>query len=243
MRRGIYTGLRIPVACAVLSVLQTGVTVPGFGRGRCVNTAVITDVISATGNIIIKEEIDKKEIDMATKNEQLEFVRTVYPAARALYEKRDSIHPVFVTAQAALETGWKLKTDGTNNLFGITKGSSWTGEVKLCLTTEYFSVPDKKFYLPERAVSVEKVAEGRYKYRVFRFFRVYGSLEGCLDDHLAVLGKPGYADAWPYRDDPKEFARRIIDGTGAKYATAPNYAELMASVIETVKRHVQVISE
>ncbi len=43
-----------------------------------------------------------------------------------------------------------------------------------------------------------------------------------------------YADAWPYRNDAKEYARRLVDNTGAKYATAPNYAAIMASVIDTV---------
>jgi flagellar protein FlgJ len=63
---------------------------------------------------------------------------------------------------------------------------------------------------------------------------VYDSIEGCLDDHLSVLRKPGYADAYPYRNDPEEFARRISDSVGAGYATAPNYAAVMASVIRSV---------
>jgi flagellar protein FlgJ len=173
---------------------------------------------------------------MATKKEQIEFVRAVYPPALSLREKQDGIHPLFVTAQAALETGWKLKTDGTNNLFGITKGSSWKGPTKLCLTTESFTVPDKKFYEPERVTGVEKIAERRYKYRVWRLFRVYRSMEECLDDHLSVLRKTGYADAWPYRNDPKEYARRISDYAGAKYATAENYAAAMIATINSVEK-------
>jgi hypothetical protein len=82
---------------------------------------------------------------MATKSERIEFVKAVYPAAKALWEKQDSIHPVFVTAQAALETGWRIR-GASNNIFGITKGSSWTGLTALELTTENFPVPDKRFY-------------------------------------------------------------------------------------------------
>jgi flagellar protein FlgJ len=174
--------------------------------------------------------------DRAMPTGRIQFVERVYPAAKALWEKRESIHPVFVTAQAALETGWKLKTDGTNNLFGMTKGCSWQGEVRLCLTDDYFCVPDRKFDAPERVVEVEKVGQGRYRYRLWRLFRVYGSMEGCLSDHLALLRKPGYADAWPYRDDPREFARRISDSAGARYATAPDYAETMAAVIDCVEK-------
>jgi flagellar protein FlgJ len=174
---------------------------------------------------------------MATKTEQKEFVKAIYPAAKALWENQDSIHPLFVTAQAALETGWKLKgADGTNNIFGITKGSTWKGETKLCRTTESFTVPDKKFYAPEWVVNVEKISENRYKYLLWRLFRVYRNMEECLNDHLAVLRKSAYADAWPYRNDPKEYARRISDHVGARYATAENYASAMISTINSVEK-------
>ena len=96
-----------------------------------------------------------------------------------------------------------------------------------------------KFKAPERVVTIEHVGPCKYKYRVYRYFRNFASLDECLDNHLELLRKPGYADAWPYRDDPKEFARRLVDDTGAKYATAPNYAEVMAGIIDTVARIVE----
>ena len=164
-------------------------------------------------------------------NKQIEFVKKVYPAAVRLAED-GGVSTLFVTAQAALETGWEIRGIG-NNIFGITKGS-WTGDVSLELTTEYFKTPTVAFKAPERVVSVEQVAPDRYQYRVYRFFRVYPTVDACLDDHLALLKKPMYADAWPYRGDAKEYARRLVDNTGAKYATAPNYAAIMASVIDTV---------
>ena len=171
------------------------------------------------------------------RKEQIEFVRKIYPAAARLY-RSSGVHPLFVTAQAALETGWKIKGIG-NNIFGITKGSSWTGSVSLELTTEYFKTPSVKFKAPERVVTIEHVGPCKYKYRVYRYFRNFASLDECLDNHLELLRKPGYADAWPYRDDPKEFARRLVDDTGAKYATAPNYVEVMAGIIDTVARIVE----
>ena len=85
------------------------------------------------------------------RKEQIEFVRKIYPAAARLY-RSGGVHPLFVTAQAALETGWKIKGIG-NNIFGITKGSKWTGSVSLELTTEYFKTPSVKFKAPERVVS------------------------------------------------------------------------------------------
>ena len=155
-----------------------------------------------------------------------------------MFAAKDSIHPLFVTAQAALETGWQAGGI-ENNIFGITKGSSWKGRTQLALTTEYFKTAAKKFYSPEEVVSITPVAEGKFKYRVYRLFRVYDSIEGCLGDHLEILTKSGYADAWPYRKDPKEYARRLVDTVGARYATAPNYAGVMAGVINDVERYVR----
>lgn len=169
---------------------------------------------------------------MATRTEQIEFVKKIYPAAERLY-RAGGVCPLFVTAQAALETGWRMKGIG-NNIFGITKGSKWTGPLSLELTTEYFETPKVKFTAPERVVSIEHVGPRKYKYRVYRYFRNFASLDECLDNHLGLLRKPGYADAWPYRDDAKEFARRLVDDTGAKYATAPDYAAVMASIIDNV---------
>jgi flagellar protein FlgJ len=176
---------------------------------------------------------------MATKIKQIEFIKQVYPAAYSLYVEKDSIHPYFVTAQAALETGWNADGIG-NNIFGITKGS-WTGKTQLVLTTEYFNTPAKSFKAPEEIVSITPVVDGRYKYRVYRQFRVYDRLEDCLDDHIAVLKNSGYADAWPLRKDAREFARRIVDKTGSRYATDPNYATVMCSVIDTIENRIKDI--
>lgn len=44
--------------------------------------------------------------------EQIEFVKKVYPAAARLAEA-GGVNPLFVTAQAALETGWKSEGSAT----------------------------------------------------------------------------------------------------------------------------------
>jgi len=159
-----------------------------------------------------------------------EFIYWVHGAAK----KVSDIDPIFVTAQAALESGWGKAGIG-NNLFGITKGSSWNGPVELVLTTEYFSRPNVSFKLPERVMSVTKVNEKTYKYKVYRHFRVYDTLEDCLKDHFEILKKPHFSDAWPFRNDPVEFTRRLVDNVGGKYATASNYLEVMESIIKKVE--------
>jgi flagellar protein FlgJ len=181
----------------------------------------------------ITNEVKPSTVTPAQKEtgKEAEFIRQVYPAARHLYEARDGLHPLFVTAQAALETGWKIRVTG-NNIFGITRGASWTGPVNLLLTTEIFGTPDRQFAPPEKVVSVEQLAPDRYRYSVYREFRAYGSIEDSLEDHLSLLKGPLYRDAWPYRHDPREYARRIA-GT---YATGPDYAKTLIAVIDRVER-------
>jgi flagellar protein FlgJ len=160
-----------------------------------------------------------------------EFIRQIYPAAQYLYENRDGLHPLFVTAQAALETGWKIKAPG-NNIFGITKGASWSGKVNLLPTIEIFNTPDKTFTPPERIVSVEQISPDKYRYRVYRQFRAYDSPENSLEDHLALLRGKLYDKAWQYRHDPREYARRIA-GT---YASNPDYAKTLIAVMDKIEK-------
>lgn len=163
-----------------------------------------------------------------------EFVKWIYPQAKAMKE----IDPMFVTAQAALESGWGKSAIG-NNLFGITKGSSWTGAVQLVNTTEYFSRPDVTFKAPEKVLSVTKVSDKRYKYSVKRLFRDYATVADCLSDHLAILKKPGYADAWPQRNDACQYVRKIQDCIGSKYATSPEYVATMDKLFAMIEKIVK----
>lgn len=161
-----------------------------------------------------------------------EFVDWIYPEAA-----KGEISPVFVTAQAALESGWGKYAIG-NNLFGITKGS-WTGPVELVTTTEYFNRPNLFFKAPEKIISVEELGGGRYKYRVKRLFRQYGTVSDCLKDHMAILKKPGYADAWPYRNDPDKFVDKIQDTVGYSYATSPDYVQTMKKLFRMIEKEVK----
>lgn len=163
---------------------------------------------------------------------QRAFARSVYSAAKASTD----IAPEFVTAQAILETGWGRSKVGENNIFGITRGSNWTGKTVLVLTHEYFNTPDRTFVAPERIVSINKVkGANRWYYKVYRLFKDFDTLGDCLSEHSRLLQKPGYADAWPYRHDAEEFARRICDNKGCKYATSPEYLRLMLSLITSVR--------
>lgn len=168
---------------------------------------------------------------MATQK-QKDFCKAVYEAAKKINE----ISPIFVAAQACLESGWGANVIGKYNCFGITKGSNWHGKTVLVLTSEVFGSPNVKFNPPEKVVKVWKRADGCYQYKVYRLFKDFDSWEDCLREHLRIFKKAGYADAWAYRKNAKEFARRIADNKGCKYATAPNYYKTMCAMIDSVER-------
>ena len=166
-----------------------------------------------------------------------DFIKWIYP-----YAQQMDIDTVFIVAQAALESGWGKSAIG-NNLFGITKGSSWNGAVQLVSTREYFSTPNITFKAPEKILSVEKVSDGKYLYKVKRLFRDYDSVADCLKDHSAILQKPQFADAWKYRHDRTEFVKRIVDNVGGKYATDPNYVSTMNAMFRSVLAEIGKMSE
>lgn len=163
---------------------------------------------------------------------QREFAKKVYAAAK---EATDISH-IFVTAQAILETGWGHSRVGRFNLFGITSGSNWAGKTALVKTHEFLSRPDVKFQEPEKVLSVCKIKTGQYYYTVLRLFKDFDSLQDCLKEHSRLLQKPGYADAWPYRHDPEQFAHRICNNVGCKYATSPVYQQRLLYLINTVRK-------
>lgn len=171
---------------------------------------------------------------MATVKQQ-NFCRMVYEAAKRLGE----INPTFVAAQACLESSWGERTIGKYNCFGITKGTGWKGKVILSPTTEIFSSNAVKFTYPERVTKITPIGGGKYRYSCYRYFKDFESMEQCLEEHLRLFKKPGYKDAWPYRKDAREFAKRIADNVGCKYATAPTYYKTMCAMIASVERIVR----
>ena len=163
-----------------------------------------------------------------------EFVKWIYPQAKLAGD----IDPIFTTAQAALESGWGKAAIG-NNLFGITKGKSWRGPVQLVTTTEFFSTPTVKFTAPEAVISVTKLKDRCYKYKVKRFFRLYNTAAEGLKDHAAILQKPQFKDAWAYRHDARQFVRKLQDNINSKYATDINYVATMDKMFAMVESAVK----
>ncbi|QGZ39253.1 flagellar protein FlgJ [Pseudoduganella flava] len=121
----------------------------------------------------------------------------------------------FMLGQAALESGWGRReikgADGTNsyNLFGIKAGSDWKGKTVDVTTTEYVN--------------------GRPQRKVERF-RAYDSYADSFKDYAKLItDNPRYEKVLASAGDATAFARGLQK---AGYATDPNYATKLATIIK-----------
>ena len=161
-----------------------------------------------------------------------EFKRTYWPDIAASCEET-GLNPLFVAAQAALETGWGKSAIG-HNLFGITATKKWRGAVKYVRTFEYFEDDQQGHRFP-KVHSITRMPDGRYKYVVARAFRDYPSVRECLTDHSRILLTECYAPAMPYKDDVYQFAYRVA-ACGYCTAKPADYAGLILKISKTLEK-------
>lgn len=148
-------------------------------------------------------------------------------------EDKTGIDARFTLAQAALETGWGASAPG-NMFFGVKANASKVPESKrqLITTKEVLSRPDMVFPV---MISVTPMSNGKYLYVVKDWFRKYDSPEESFSDHARFfLDNPRYARALEVKADPYRFAEEVAR---AGYATSPNYAEVLKSVIHTIENN------
>ncbi len=119
--------------------------------------------------------------------------------------------------QAALESGWGKREirsqDGTasNNLFGIKATGGWNGKTVEAVTTEYVNGIKQK--------RIEK-------------FRAYDSYADSFKDFAHLMrNNARYDNAMANLDNVQAYSKAMQK---AGYATDPNYAEKLASVIKKV---------
>lgn len=156
-----------------------------------------------------------------------QFVANLLEPAKAI-EAEYKVPYLFTIAQGALESGWGRSAIG-NNLFGIKAGKSWTGKKQLVTTTEYHDNPNVVYPV---VISVVKNGD-KYKFTVKDWFRDYDSIKDCLIDHAQfLLTNKRYAAAFE-TTDPYKFADAVA---AAGYATAPDYAQQLHGIIDSVKK-------
>lgn len=162
-----------------------------------------------------------------------EFVKEYYGFAKAT-ENKTGIDARFTLAQAALESGWGKSAVG-NMFFGVKAGKNTPIEKQQLLTTrEVLSNPNASFPV---VVSKAKRSDGKWEYRVKDWFRKYDSPEESFTDHANFFfDNKRYHKALQVKDDPYKFAEEVAK---AGYATDPNYATILKSVIRTIEKYLE----
>lgn len=153
-----------------------------------------------------------------------EFVKKYSPYVNEI-TKGTGIFAGTLLAQAILESSGKYNTNNTwlvggsklsqvaNNFFGIKADKSWKGKRYNIATGE--NKPSGEYYI------------------IKDDFRAYNSVEDSLKDYVNFLqSNPRYKKAGVFEaKNVKEQAERL---KAAGYATAPNYAELVNSVYNSI---------
>lgn len=161
-----------------------------------------------------------------------QFVKSYLPFAKQS-EDKTGISARFILAQAALETGWGTSAPG-NMFFGVKANVNRVPEEKrqLVTTKEVLSRSDVAFPL---LISVTPMNNGKYLYVVKDWFRKYDSPEESFTDHARFfLDNKRYAKALEVKDDPYRFADEVAK---AGYATSPDYAKVLKSIIRTIEKN------
>ncbi len=150
----------------------------------------------------------------APSDEPSAFIQRLLPAATRAAQQL-GLEPMALIAQAALETGWgqrMFKTSSgadSHNLFGIKAHSNWQGDVAVVDTLEY-----------RQGIAQKEKAR----------FRAYDSPEQSMQDYVNLIQQnPRYQAALNAAADAKSYFRQL---QAAGYATDPNYAEKILSVLE-----------
>ncbi|MGQ8774009.1 flagellar assembly peptidoglycan hydrolase FlgJ [Serratia sp. NA_112.1] len=165
---------------------------------------------------MIRRAVPKAPAASALSLNNGNFVARLSVPARVASQQSGIPHQLIV-AQAALESGWGQREIPTANgspsynLFGIKAGSSWSGPVTEVTTTEF-----------------EQGAAKKIKAK----FRVYGSYVEAIADYVKLLtNNPRYAEVANARS-PEQAAHALQK---AGYATDPQYANKLVSVIQQMK--------
>ena len=174
---------------------------------------ITTAGISVTNNLKPDNPLKTGEGTVQAATYQQEFLNKAIPAATTASSKYGTYTSVML-AQATVESAWGqsgLAQEPNNNLFGI-KGS-YNGQSVNMNTGEY--------------------GNGGY-YTTNAGFRKYPSYTESFEDNGALLrNQMGnyYSGTWV--ENSNNYAKATQNGLQGKYATDPNYAKTLNSVIAT----------
>lgn len=144
-----------------------------------------------------------------------QFIKATFNAALNV-ERKYKLSGIACMAQCAQETGWGKSVVG-NMYFGIKAGTSWKGKKQLLWTHEYIN---------------------DVRTKVQAWFRAYDTVEESFEDWAKLISSnPRYREALKYTDNPELFITEIAK---AGYATDPNYAKSIISIINIIKKKLKL---
>lgn len=173
-----------------------------------------TPIVQNHGSSNTASNAASNERDIFNFVDQADFVKKIYPHARAAAQQL-GLDPSVLVAQSALETGWGQHVikgqsgDSSYNLFNIKADNRWEGEKMAVATLEFRNGSMK----PERAA-----------------FRSYQNFEESMNDYVNfVQGEARYQDALQQVQNPKDYIKALHE---AGYATDPDYAEKVIRLLK-----------
>ena len=147
------------------------------------------------------------------------FVATMLPMAQQAAD-RIGVDPLYLVAQAALETGWgksvmrQQNGNSSYNLFGIKATGNWQGAQARAITSEF-----------RDGQMVKETAD----------FRSYNSYQDSFHDLVTLLQSNNrYKDVLNAADKPEQFVRELQK---AGYATDPEYASKISQIAKQMKTY------
>ncbi|PAJ75137.1 flagellar assembly peptidoglycan hydrolase FlgJ [Pseudoalteromonas sp. NBT06-2] len=162
-----------------------------------------------------QEKSPVERVESANFETPNDFINAMWQFAKKAAEKIN-LDPAVMVAQAALETGWgkhiinQPSGSSSNNLFNIKVDHSWQGNSVKKSTLEF-----------EDGVAVKKNAA----------FRAYETIEDSFNDFTNFLRTGArYKDTLSKSSDPERFLHSLQK---AGYATDPNYAEKIISILKS----------
>lgn len=206
----VVVGARDPFAQHLTRVLPQTANVSS-GNHLPVSSRVVPGPLSLDAHELMPKTDSVSVLDTS---DPVAFIQSLLPAAQKAAANL-GIEPLALIAQAALETGWGQRMfkssngQNSNNLFGIKAQANWQGQVAVVDTLEY----------REGVAQKEKAR-----------FRAYDSAEQSLHDYVDLIqSNPRYQAALSVASDTKAYFQRL---QAAGYATDPNYAQKILSVLE-----------
>nr|WP_315253671.1 flagellar assembly peptidoglycan hydrolase FlgJ [uncultured Duganella sp.] len=202
---------------------EAGDKASGANGGSFAGVASLMDAklqraIAAAGGNAVASASTEAAATSSNKGSQAPHVRSFQEKLASHAEeasKATGIPAKFMLGQAALESGWgkrEIKArDGSSshNLFGIKASADWKGKVVEATTTEYVN--------------------GKAQTKVERF-RAYDSYADSFKDYAKLItSNPRYEKVLASAGDAASFAQGLQK---AGYATDPNYANKLTSIIK-----------